>query len=184
MTNGCVSALNLGQVSTDLQYGRPFTTIFGDNTALSTLDGNYTGNHAGTVYINQSFTSPAATVPMRVTPIFVRPSRVLYTSQPQVPNLQEWWAFTVGSPPGVPSMGFNTRFGGGCTRSIGGGFYMSEAGATYAPFGQVALAVGQQIRIDYQCRLVTSLSTSSPKYAFARNHRIILLSEITQDPAV
>lgn len=182
MANSCVDDKNFGQVDTVLQFGRQFTTVVHDVQTNSTADGNFTGNHAGTVYINQSttYTNPT-TITQLVTPIFIRPDRRIYAIQPQTARFEEQYAFTIGGPPGVPAMSLQSRFGGGCPLSIGGGWYMSEAGATWAPFGQQTLLAGQGIRIDYQCRLFTTNAASGGKFANARNHRIVILSDINPD---
>lgn len=190
MAADCISQVNFDPDLTTLQFGRPVEQYLpnGDFTTNSTLDGKFTGTHAGTVFISQDVTyTNGTTGDIRVTPVFIRPYRRMIGVPPQTAFFQEWWGLTTGVAPGVPALAFNTQFGGGAFTNFGTSrqWLFGAAAAAYAPFGQTNIPPGQAYRIKYECRLVTAGVTSSTnRYAFAGSHRILFLGSIVRDPAV
>lgn len=183
----CVSSINFADETT-LKFERPVEQVLLDHTATSTLDGQFTGTHAGTVFITQDVTyTNTTTGDIRVTPVFLRPYRRIVAVPPQTAVFQEWFGFTTGVAAPVPAIAFSTQFGGGAFTNFGSSrqWLMGASPASLAPFGQTLITPGSQFRVKYECRLATAGVTSNPsRYAFAYNHRIVFLGSIVRDAAV
>lgn len=185
----CVSD-NFEQDVPELRWGRPATAAVAAHTAASTGDGALTGNHSGTVLVTQDTTYTNTTpLPLLVTPVFLRPQRLLRTNDPQRAWLRERWAHTLGASPGAPTLPADiTHFGGG-SENIGAWRWtdLRQPGAAYAPLGQFTVPPTHGLRVSYQCRLYTeqpAFWTGSGRWVYAVDHTVAFVADHLPDPAV
>lgn len=184
MTNPQYPCVSQNLKGPELKYARPVTSVVAESLVEAT-DGSY-GNPGtpGTVVISQALDWTNNTgMTLKATPLFTRPRRALRTNDPLRGYLSEFWAMTSGTAPAVPVIStatINSRFGGGTDINEGCNWWDHFCdGATYAPFGQLTIAGGQQVRIRYECRIATEGSgLVSEQYYQARWHRIAILGDI------
>lgn len=183
MSYPCVSQNLTGP---ELNYDRPVTSVVADHTAYSTGDGGF-GNPGtpGTTIISQSVDWTNNTgLTVKASVLFLRPWRSIRTNDPLRAYLSEFWAMTSGTSPAVPVINtgaINSRFGGGTDMGEGCNWWSHhEDPMVYAPFGQLTITNGQQVRVRYECRIATEGSGFvSEQYVYSRNHRIVILADLT-----
>lgn len=187
----CVSA-NFANGS-QLAWGRPVQGLYFDQAAVGTSVVAFTTSaFPGTLMYDHNITWTNSTgLPLLVTPVFSHGCKQILVLDPIQAYVDEYWAMTTGAAPSAPSLPGteSNKFGGGSDSSEGCVFqYLEEDLQTYAPFGQITVPNGHQVRISYQVRLSTvgtsASSATASQWAQVGSHRIMILGEVVPDPAL
>lgn len=179
----CISG-NFHAGDGELRFGRQVHGLVASHRATSTGEGSY-GSHSapGKLMIDQSLDWTNTTgAPLWCTVWFHRPYRSITANAPRRAYLRERWDLESGAAPSAPSLPVSpiTEFGGGQGENIAWRFWLHfEESAFYTPYAQLAIDPGEQIRVRYDCRLVTEGGGSvSSISAYARWHDILILASM------